>query len=295
MSNVIAYDRQIEDVGNIVKLEHVNLGVPDQSLATLFYVCGLGLTRDPYLMTGVDNMWINVGSSQFHLPSRQPQRLRGHIGLVVPDRESLLTRLSAVRGSLAGSHFDVSEHEDHVEAVCPWGNHVRCYRPDAARFGPIALGMPYVEFDVPPESAAAIADFYRDIFSAPASVTSIAGKRTAIVAVGPKQQLRFHESDAMSAAYDGHHIQLYVADFSRPYARLKEYGLITEESDQHQYRFLHITDVRNQAIKFTVEHEIRSTRHPLFARPLVNRNPLQSNRSYRPGHDGLIWSGLDPG
>ena len=82
MNNAIAYDREIEDVGNIVKLEHVNLGVPDQSLATLFYVCGLGLTRDPYLMTGVDNMWINVGTSQFHLPSGQPQKLRGHIGLV---------------------------------------------------------------------------------------------------------------------------------------------------------------------------------------------------------------------
>ena len=30
---------------------------------------GLGLTRDPYLMTGVGNMWINVGRSQFHLPT----------------------------------------------------------------------------------------------------------------------------------------------------------------------------------------------------------------------------------
>jgi catechol 2,3-dioxygenase-like lactoylglutathione lyase family enzyme len=294
MSNAIAYDREIEDVGNIVKLEHVNLGVPDQSLATLFYVSGLGLTRDPYLMTGVDNMWINVGSSQFHLPSRQPQKLRGYIGLVVPDRESLLARLSAVRGSLAGSHFDFREHEDYVAAVCPWGNRVRCHRPDAARFGPIALGMPYVEFNVPPESAPAIADFYREIFAAPASVTGLDGKPTAIVAVGPKQQLRFRESDAMPEAYDGHHIQVYIADFSRPHAHLKEYGLITEESDQHQYRFLHITDVRTHAIKFTVEHEIRSTRHPLFARPLVNRNPLQSNRTYRPGHDALIWSGLDP-
>ena len=35
-----------EDVGNIVLLEHVNLQVPDQSLASLFYIVGLGLTRD---------------------------------------------------------------------------------------------------------------------------------------------------------------------------------------------------------------------------------------------------------
>src|SRR4051812_38136981 len=65
------YDRAAEDVGNIVHLEHVNLRIPEQRLATLFYVSGLGLfyvsglglTRDPYLMTGIGNMWVNVGRS----------------------------------------------------------------------------------------------------------------------------------------------------------------------------------------------------------------------------------------
>jgi hypothetical protein len=46
------YDRTTQDVGNIVALEHVNVTIPDQQLATLFYVVGLGLTRDPYLMPG---------------------------------------------------------------------------------------------------------------------------------------------------------------------------------------------------------------------------------------------------
>lgn len=50
-----------EDIGNLVLLEHINLTIPDQSLATAFYVSGLGLTRDPYLMTGLNNMWINIG------------------------------------------------------------------------------------------------------------------------------------------------------------------------------------------------------------------------------------------
>jgi hypothetical protein len=36
-----------EDLGNCVALEHVNTAVPDQQIATLFYVAGLGLTRDP--------------------------------------------------------------------------------------------------------------------------------------------------------------------------------------------------------------------------------------------------------
>jgi len=51
-----SHDRSSQDVGNIVALEHVNVRVPDQQLATLFYVVGLGLTRDPYLMPGLDNM-----------------------------------------------------------------------------------------------------------------------------------------------------------------------------------------------------------------------------------------------
>ena len=83
------FDRTTEDIGNIVKLEHVNLTMPDQRLATLFYISGLGLTRDPYLVTGVQNMWINAGENQFHLPTREPQLFRGIIGLVVPDQDAL--------------------------------------------------------------------------------------------------------------------------------------------------------------------------------------------------------------
>ena len=43
-------------------------------------------------------------------------------------------------------------------------------------------------------------------------------------------------------------------------------------------------------VLFTVEHEVRSMRHPLYARPLVNRNPEQTNRLYAPGHEELSWS-----
>ena len=75
-----------EDLGNIIALEHVNLRVPDQQTATLFYIMGLGLTRDPYMNVGVDNMWINVGEQQFHLPtSTAAQVLPGYVALVLPD------------------------------------------------------------------------------------------------------------------------------------------------------------------------------------------------------------------
>src|SRR5215469_4709762 len=94
-----------DDTGNLVLLEHVNLTIPDQRLATAFYVSGLGLTRDPYLMTGVTNMWINIGRSQIHLPHGDAQRLRGHVGLILGGRQALVSRLRAIRPVLEGTAF----------------------------------------------------------------------------------------------------------------------------------------------------------------------------------------------
>ena len=136
------FDRAAEDLGNSIHFEHVNIQVPNQRLAALFYVAGLGLTRDPYLMVSDTNMWINVGRSQFHLPSGKPQVLRGHTALVIPGRADLLDRLASVAKKLEGTAFAYSERNDHVEAICPWGNRMRCYEPDAERFGRIALGIP---------------------------------------------------------------------------------------------------------------------------------------------------------
>src|SRR5258706_15769012 len=97
-----------EDVGNIVFLEHVNLQVPDQSLATLFYMVGLGLTRDPYFNIGVRNMWANAGEQQFDRPIRPAPVLHGHAGFVLPDLESLKERLPAVYGPTAKPRFSSS-------------------------------------------------------------------------------------------------------------------------------------------------------------------------------------------
>src|SRR5438309_3324149 len=106
------YDRAVEDIGNIVGLGHVNTAIPKQRLSTLFYVTGLGLTRDPFINTGTDNMWINVGQSQFHLPTGRTEILRGITGLVLPDRAALLERLAKVRKPLEGTDFDFSESND---------------------------------------------------------------------------------------------------------------------------------------------------------------------------------------
>ncbi len=278
------YDRSAEDLGNIVALEHVNLGIADQGLATVFYMTGLGLTRDPYMMTSIDNMWVNVGRSQFHLPTMaRAQRLRGWVGLVIPDREALLQRLDRVKGMLGDTRFAFAERDDHVAVSCPWGNRILCHEP-SARFDGMGLGMAYVEFDVPRGAAGGIAGFYRDVFATGARVEGSA----AHVSVGIGQELIFRESDAAPEAYDGHHIQVYVANFSGPYRALVERGLVTEESNQHQYRFQHIADPATGKALFEIEHEVRSLRHPMHARPLVNRNPQQTNRAYVPGRDGWV-------
>ncbi len=278
-----SYDRGAEDLGNIVALEHVNLQIEDQGLATLFYIGGLGLTRDPYMMTGIDNMWVNVGRNQFHLVTGKPQQLRGRVGLVVPDREALLRRLEKLRPALEGTRFDFVEHANHVEATCPWGNRILCHDP-APRFGRITLGMAYVEFDVPLGVAKGVADFYDCVIRA---ATKVDGS-VARISVGMEQELVFSETKAKLAPYDGHHIQVYVANFSGPHRELLERGLITEESNQHQYRFDSIVDLKTGKPLVQIEHEVRSMRHPLYARPLVNRNAQQTNRNYAPGHDAWI-------
>jgi hypothetical protein len=280
------FDRSAEDLGNIVNIGHVNVRITDQRLATAFYVSALGLTRDPYVVTGIDNMWINVGVSQFHLPTGGPDVLRGTTGIVVPDRARLLERLHAASRDLAGTKFDFREGNDCVETVCPWGNRLNCHAPDASRFGRIVLGMPYVEFDVRPGTAARIARFYREVMGALAELDGACAR----VQAGERQYLQFRETEAPEQAYDGHHVQIYINDFSGPYRKLGELGLITMETNQFEYRFNDIVDLDTREVLFTVEHEVRSQTHPMFGRPLVNRNPNQSPRDYRPGHDALSWA-----
>jgi predicted enzyme related to lactoylglutathione lyase len=283
------YDRTAEDLGNIVALEHVNVTVPDQDKATLFYINALGLTRDPYMMTGPANMWVNVGRQQFHLPTGKPQVVRGHVGVVIPDYEDLPRRLSRVRQALSGTRFECHEREGYIEATCPWGNRIRLY-PPSERFGTMQLGLPYVEFDVPHGTADGITRFYSQIMGAQAATLEDGQGRFACVTAGNGQNLFFRETDRPIPPYDQHHVAIYINDFSGPHRRLKERGLIFQESDQHQYRFQDIVDPETGKVLFTIEHEVRSMKHPMYLRPLVNRNPSQTIMRYSPGEDALNWA-----
>jgi hypothetical protein len=245
-------------------------------------------------MLSDDNMWVNVGRSQFHLPGGEPQVLRGHTGLVISGRKALLERLANVTKKLDGTKFAFREHNDYVEATCPWGNRVRCYEPDAARFGRITLGIPYVEFEVPRGAAKGICEFYPQVMGVPAELKN--GDATvASVKIGKNQHLFFRETDRPQPEYDGHHVQIYITDFSGPHRKLSERGLIYSEDNQYQYRFRDIVDLADGKHLFTIEHEVRSATHPMYLRPLINRNPAKTNHTFASGHDQWLWAmGPDP-
>ena len=152
----------------------------------------------------------------------------------------------------------------------------------------MTLGMPYIEFLVKPGTAKGIARFYRDVMRAPSLLESEGNLATVRVAIGRNQWIIFRETDQKIFPYDGHHIAIYVANFSSPYNFLNRRGLITEDVRNHQFRFKDIVDPENGEKLFELEHEVRSLRHPLYHRVFINRNPEQTQRNYHRGKDGLI-------
>ncbi|MBV1877615.1 MAG: hypothetical protein KUG79_08235 [Pseudomonadales bacterium] len=270
------FDRQIEDVGNILALEHVNLTLPDQSLGTLFYVNIMGFTRDPYIDFGPFNVWINLGNQQFHLPRGEPQVLRGKVGIRVPSLASLQKRLESAGKRLKETLFSYEISEQQITVTCPWGNTLHCFESQAK----MQLGIAYVELNVNYQHISGIGRFYQQIMGAPVNTQ----ENYCEVAIGREQILRFKASDEVKP-YDGHHIAIYLANFSSPYNALLERGLIIEESDQHQYRFTQIVDPDTGEKLFELEHEVRSLNHPMFSRHLVNRNADQTFFTYTQGKD----------
>ena len=281
------YDRSAQITGNIVHFEHVNVTIPDQRIGTLFWIMGMGFTRDPYLMVGVDNMWANIGMQQFHLPTRDPQVLRGVTGIVVPDLEALRSRLEEVKPRLAGTQFKWENEDKHVAVTCPYGNKLRCHAP-GPEWGDMTLGAPYVEFTVPPGTSPGIGRFYEQIMGAPSTQIECRGKPAARVRIGGQYlAFVFRETDDPIAAYDGHHVAIYISDFHAPYRKLLDRGLISMESHDYEWRFVKIVDPDSNELLFEIEHEVRSMTNPLYMRPLVNRNAAQQQRTYQRGRDAF--------
>jgi len=273
------YDRTEVDVGNIVAFEHINLTVPDLGVAGLFYSNALGFTRDPYIDLGPTLLWFNLGRQQFHIPFGTDQVLRGTIEITTPSLSALVARLERIAKHLGGTKFGFESAGDAVMVTGPWGNRFLCREPAKGQL--MELGIAAVNLPVAAGIADGIGRFYQQVLGAPAELAD----GCCTVTVGPEQVLRFTETIEPVRPYDGHHIAVYVADFSGPHRRLVDRGLIEEESNRTQYRFNWIVDPDTGERLFELEHEVRSLYNPLYARPLVNRNPEQRLPNYVPGAD----------
>ena len=246
----------------------------------------------PIRQIALNNMWVNVGTGQFHLPTGAPMMLRGHVGLVMPDRDGLLERLREIGRHLEGTRFSYTAQDDRVDVVCPGQSLQRLragatFRTALARYSLCRIRS----------SGQAARKESRGSYSQVMMASRVAedGKGgSARISSGQAQQLLFRETRGELPSYDGHHIQIYLAHFSGPHKRLGDLGLVSQEGGRYLYRFSDIKDPRSGEVLFTIEHELRSMTHPAFMRPLVNRNPARGVRDYAAGIRDDEWSGPPP-
>lgn len=262
------------ELGNVVSLDHVNLRVPDQHLATLFFLEGLGLTRDPYRMTGTGNMWVNVGAQQFHLPTTEPMPFPGEIGLVMPHLDAVRERLARVAPKLKGTAFSWKDGRSSIAACDPWGRRLRLHEAGDALPAMMPLALAYVEIWVPPGSAPAIGDFYEQALEVP--VQRNGGRKAARVAVtlGPHQTMRFVERAGADTQPHNNHVALYLTRYREVYGRMRKLGNLMEKDRYEQFRFNRILNLKTGICLLEFEHEMRSLYHGDYGRPLLNRGDI---------------------
>ena len=265
----------------IAAMEHVNLTIPDQALGALFYVSTMGFTRDPYLDFDDWNMWINVGREQFHTPKGEAQMFRGEIGIRVPGLDGLERRLARLAGRFEGTEFNFARDGATMRVTCPWGNRFTC-REALPNEYPLAIEELIMQ--VPEASLGAIAGTYETLLE-----TSVERQGTGVtVPTGPSQRLRFIVGNESPAAYDGHHIAIYIENYGEARQRAVDAGVLSAEREPHEFRFIEFRDARTGEAAWALEHEVRSTKHPMFGRDLVNRNPANTLFHYQRGSETLV-------
>jgi len=308
----------VQDVGNVVWFEHINLNVPDKNLSDLFYGDCLGLTRDPYKTGSFDTIHWNIGRQQIHLPLEEDQpaqNSRGVLGIALRSDlfEKFTDRFTKAQKSLSRTlkDTDVSLKEEkwesfpyqktfgqyqgkasvYYEITCPWGNRFRVH-PAAPTLN-ASLGINYLQLRCLHGTAKHIARFYQSLLGATVRLKEENDVEIALVSLGPHQNLIFMEIPKSEPQqldqYDGHHICIYIANFSQTFKRLQNRKLIfvnkkfedrakTMEEALHyrSFRFKDIVMVEGRGRLFQLEHEVRSVVHPCYLKPLLNRvdNPV---------------------
>lgn len=288
------------DLSGILWTEHVNLVVGSKELAEYFYLDFIGFTRD-----AGKSFHVNLGQQQFHLAENgEPaQRIAGSIGLVVPSLDTLRDRIAAAQEVLKDTLFKIeSDTSDCITLTCPWGNRIHVYSVQddtltstlstprkmenlhahggaygshrmAVRGSP---GIRYIEIACPPNTAGAIARFYREMIRC----TIMETDDKAVVCVGPGVHLAFVENTNLSESdmrdMQGVHVCFYADDFEGLYHRLADKGLIwtnprfthldscdtwEEAAASRTLRFKDVIDLETGEKILELEHETRPLRH----------------------------------
>jgi hypothetical protein len=264
------------DVGGIVHLEHVNFTIADYDLAAVFFMAGLGFTRDPFTRTDETNMAINVGLQQFHLPRRPAGTppMHGVIGLISPELEAVRQRFDGLarEGIFDGTPYRYTVMQDFHEIMSPFGVRMRLH-PTGSLPYPRVLGLPYVEIPVPAGSAAGISRFYQRVMQAP--VAHEESGNAVQVTMGPYQWVRFVETDGLNDYDNGtFHIAYYVGHYGAVFDAIDNRGDLMGGGDDQVFFFKNIFDPDTGKTVFALQNEIRSFYHADFMRPLVNRWPM---------------------
>ena len=266
------------EVGGIAHLEHVNFEVDSHDMVSIFFMAGLGFTRDPYTRSDEKNMAANVGLQQFHLPrlGRATPPMQGVIGLITPELEAIKARLKGLQkeGLFKGTPFRYQVKKGYHEVMSPFGVKMRLHQTGTLPF-PKVLGMPYVDIPVEPGKAEPILNFYKRVMRSTGSIEKVSGKKAACVTMGPYQWTRFIETKGLDS-YDNHtfHIAYYVSNYNEVLDEIERNKGVMAGGQNQIFFFEKIFDPDNGDLIYSLQNEVRSFYHEDFMRPLVNRWPM---------------------
>lgn len=268
----------LPNIKAILQLEHFNFEGADHELATIFFMNGLGFTRDPYRRTDETNMGVNIGLQQFHLPRRgnPTPPFYGEIGLIVPDLPVIKARLDrlAEMGKFDQTPYELTViDEASMRVVSPFGVTLKLHAAGSLAFLK-PLGIAYVDISVEPGKAAPLEKFYRDLVNTPTALLDLEGAKTLEVTFGPHQYVRFRERAIEDYGLYSFHIAYYVTNYNAYRERVIEQGSLQGDGAGQVFFFDEIFDPETgeEILKFT--QEVRSIYHPDFMRPLANRWPI---------------------
>jgi hypothetical protein len=212
-----------------------------------------------------------------HLPSDgETHRFDGVIGLVVPDLAFVKARLMMLKDKKKFKNTPYRYKELNKKSALitsPFGSNFRLHQAGSIPFNK-PIGMPYVEFMIPPGKAKGIVNFYKKVMDTPARLRKTGGQTLVEVVMGPYQHCRFLEKEFDSYDLFSFHISIYVTHYDDTCARLSDLGAEFSTLRDHLVFWDKMVDPDSGEHLFTLTHETRSIYHPDFMPPYTNRWPM---------------------